>query len=364
MNEISSIPADQRMKTYLVKIATGPKMSKDLTELEAEDGLRMVLNGEVSQVRSALFLIAARMKLETVAENIGYWRALDDTTVKQSVSLPCLLQVADAFDGFNRVPYFGFYALPVLAAMGLPAYGHSTLPLPPKFGITFEDLLVNHYRVAADLLFEKRKELIEKFKFGYLSTRQSHPPLESLRDLRVEIVKRPMLATLEKMLLPLKAEKNYLATNYFHPGYEVSMLAVAKLSGFDRVAIGNGMEGGTLFGVHKQGKVFVESGGEQVAEKKLDYESLYDSTTARKIGDAFKALKKIPATRESLAQLGEQALQDGTGPAAPMIAHQAGTLCHLFGILPDLPTATATAWKILNKGTCQNQLMHYVQACR
>jgi len=142
------------------------------------------------------------------------------------------------------------------------------------------------------------------------------------------------------------------------------MLAVAKLSGFDRVAIGNGMEGGTLFGVHKQGKVFVESGDEQVAEKKLDYESLYDSTTARKIGDAFKALKKIPATRESLAQLGEQALQDGTGPAAPMIAHQAGTLCHLFGILPDLPTATATAWKILNKGTCQNQLMHYVQACR
>ena len=363
MNENSSFPADQRMKTYLVKIATGPKMSKDLTEAEAEDGLRLVLNGEVSPVRSALFLIAARMKLETVAENIGYWRALDGTTVKQLVNLPRLLQVADAFDGFNRVPYFGFYTLPVLAAMGFPAYGHSTLPLPPKFGITFEDLLVNHYQVPADQTFEKRKELIEKFKFGYLSTRQSHPPLESLRDLRVEIVKRPMLATLEKMLLPLKAEKNYLATNYFHPGYEVSMLAVAKLSGFDSVAIGNGMEGGTLFGVHKQGKVFIESGGEKTEEKKLDYETLYDSATAQEIGEAFKALKQIPATRETLAELGEQALQDGTGTAAPMIAHQAGTLCHLFGIIADLPTATATARDILKKGTCYSQLMEYVQAC-
>lgn len=352
------------MKSYLMKIAAGPKMSKDLTEAEAEDGLSLVLNGEVSPVRAAVFLIASRMKIETVAENIGYWRALDGTTVKQSVNLPRLLQVADAFDGFNRVPYFGFYTLPVLAAMGLPAYGHSTLPLPPKFGITFEDLLVNHYQVPADQPFEKRKKLIEKFQFGYLSTRQSHPQLDNLRDLRVEIVKRSILSLLEKMLLPLQAQENFLVTSYFHPGYEDSMLAVARLSGFDKTAIGSGMESGTLFGVHKQAKVFVESGGEQVAEKKLDYESLYDSATARKIGDAFKALKEIPATRETLAELGEQALKDGTGPAAPMIAHQTATFCHLFGIIPDINTATTTALKILKKGTCQNQLMQYIQACR
>ncbi len=351
------------MKSYLQKIATGPKMSKALTAAEAEDGLSLVLNGEVSPVRAALFLIATRMKLETVEENVAFWRALDRTTVQQTVNLPRLLQVADAFDGFNRVPYFGFYTIPILAAMGLPAYGHSTLPLPPKFGITFEDLLVNHYRVPADLAFENRLALIEKFKFGFLSTRQSHPPLESLRDLRVEIVKRPMLATLEKMLLPLKAEKNYLASNYFHPGYELSMLAVAKLSGFDTVAIGNGMEGGTLFGVHKQAKVFIESGGEKPEEKKLDYESVYDRATAQQIGEAFKALKEIPATRETLAELGEQALKDGTGPAAPMIAHQTGTLCHLFGIMPDLPTATTTAFEKLKKGTCHDQLMQYVKAC-
>ena len=84
-----------------------------------------------------VFLIAARMKIETVAENIGYWRALQKNMSCKNIIVDNLLQIADPFDGFQRTPYFGFYTIPVLAKMGLPTYGHSALPLPPKFGITF-----------------------------------------------------------------------------------------------------------------------------------------------------------------------------------------------------------------------------------
>jgi anthranilate phosphoribosyltransferase len=122
---------DSRMKSYLQKIATGPKMSKDLTEVEAEDALSLILKGEVSKVRSAIFLIAARMKLETLEENVGYWKAMDKTTIRHPIQLAQLLQIADPFDGFNRVPYFGFYTIPVLAALGLPSFGHSAPSLPP-----------------------------------------------------------------------------------------------------------------------------------------------------------------------------------------------------------------------------------------
>ena len=79
--------ADSRMKSYLEKIATGPKMSKDLTAAEAEDALTLILEEKVSKVRSAVFLIAARMKLETLEENIGYWRAMDKTTVRYPIYL-------------------------------------------------------------------------------------------------------------------------------------------------------------------------------------------------------------------------------------------------------------------------------------
>ncbi len=139
---------ETRMKGYLKKIAAGPRLSKDLTEEEAEDALALILDEKVSKIRAGVFLIAARMKLETVPENIGYWRALQSRVSPATVDLDQLLQIADPFDGFERLPYFGFYAIPVIAQLGLPVYGHSALPLPPKFGITFEEILLNHYKVG------------------------------------------------------------------------------------------------------------------------------------------------------------------------------------------------------------------------
>ena len=94
----SQSDASERMKSYLQKIAAGPKMSKDLTRDEAEDALSLILNDEVSSERAAVFLIAARMKLETLEENIGYWKALDATTVTQEIKFDKLVQVAEAFD--------------------------------------------------------------------------------------------------------------------------------------------------------------------------------------------------------------------------------------------------------------------------
>jgi anthranilate phosphoribosyltransferase len=352
---------NERMKSYLLKIATGPKMSKDLTRDEAEDALSLILNDEVSNERAAVFLIAARMKLETLEENIGYWKALDATTVSQEVKFDKLVQVAEAFDGFQRTPIFTFYTIPLLAEMGLPAYGHSALPLPPKFGITFEDLLINHYGVSADQTFEQRKTLIEKFRFGYLGTQQSHPKLDALKDMRAEIVKRPMLATMEKMLMPLQAKTNYLATNYFHPGYEESMLAVAALGGWDIALVGNGMEGTTLYGLHKTAKLFVHLNKIGAQEKKLDFSRELDSPTVQQIEEAFDAVKEIPASRESVAELGEQALQGKGGPAAALIAWQAATLGYLFGRFPDVPSGYETAHKFIKSGACYQKLIEYLE---
>ena len=289
---MTKISPENRMQSYLQKIAAGPKLSKDLTEEEAEDALSLILDGEVSEVRMGVFLIAARMKVETVPENIGYWRALQKKITPRKIALNNLLQIADSFDGFQRIPYFGFYAIPILAELGLPTYGHSALPLPPKFGITFDELLVNHYQFPKSGNCRIKK--IEKFKFGYLSTADTHPTLENLRSIRTEIVKRPMLATLEKILMPLQAEsKNYLATTYFHRGYEVSLTEIGKLSEFDRVIVGNGMEGTTLFGVHKEAKIFLQNGDSEAQLRTIKFSEMYQEETAKQISESHEALKEI-----------------------------------------------------------------------
>ncbi len=349
---------ESRMKDCLQKIAAGPRLSKDLTEAEAEEALSLILDDRVSKVRAGVFLIAARMKLETLAENIGYWRALQKRISPVCVDLDQVLQVADPFDGFQRIPYFGFYAIPVIAQLGLPVYGHSALPLPPKFGITFEDILQNHYKVEEG---QHRVRMFDKFAFSYLSTADTLPPLEALRSLRTEIVKRPMLATLEKILLPVKARRNILATTYFHRGYESALTEIGKLSQFDRVIIGNGMEGTTLFGVHKEAKVFIQDGNKEAEQKKLSLQSLYNVETARRIAEAHEELKPIESNLDNLTKMGEGALKTGQGPASLQIASQAGTLTHLAGLFSTAQEGFDQALTALESGTCYESLMQWME---
>ena len=357
---MTEMSPENRMQSYLQKIAAGPKLSKDLTEEEAEDALSLILDGEVSEVRMGVFLIAARMKVETVPENIGYWRALQKKISPRKIALNNLLQIADPFDGFQRIPYFGFYAIPILAELGMPTYGHSALPLPPKFGITFDDLLVNHYQFPKS--GNGRIKKIEKFKFGYLSTADTHPTLENLRSIRTEIVKRPMLATLEKILMPLQAEsKNYLATTYFHRGYEVSLTEIGKLSEFDRVIVGNGMEGTTLFGVHKEAKIFIQNGDSEAQPRTLKFSEMYQEETAKQIIESHEALKAIESKREILAEMGESALKNGKGPAAIQIASQAACLSNLSDIFKTPQEGFDAALKVLKSGVCYEKLMQWIK---
>ncbi len=361
-----STPGEDRMKDYLQKIATGPKMSKDLKEEEAEDALTLILNQEVSTVRSAVFLVAARMKLETLQENIGYWRALDKSTVRHPIQLDRLLQIADPFDGFNRTPYFGFYTLPVLAAIGLPAYGHSAPSLPPKFGITFEDILHQHYRIPLRENHIRRIELIKELRFGYINMQESHPLLEQLRNVRIEIVKRTTLSTMEKMLMPLEARAggNYLATSYFHRGYEVPMMEVARLSKFDRTLTGNGEEGTTLYGVHKPATIFIESGKTNPEAVPCQLSTMYSQETASEIKDTHEALKSEEYDISQIASWGESALKNGTGPAAPLIACQAGSLLHLCGLSTSFQEGYDSARNALYGGSSYNTFMEYMNRLR
>lgn len=354
------MPAPEtKMKDYLQKIAAGPRLSKDLTEAEAEDALNLILDDKVSKVRAGVFLIAARMKLETLPENIGYWRALQSHVMPVSVNLDQLLQIADPFDGFQRIPYFGFYAIPVIAQLGLPVYGHSALPLPPKFGITFEDILQNHYKIAEGT---QRLALLEKYQFSYLSTADTLPQLESLRSLRTEIVKRPMLATLEKILMPVKARKNILTTTYFHRGYETALTEIGKLSEFDKVIVGNGMEGTTLFGIHKEAKVFVQEGTDEAEQNNLSLKTLYNEETAQRIAEAHEELKPIETNLETVVKLGEKALKTGTGPASLQIASQVGTLTHLCGVFDTAQEGFDQALALLKSGKVYESLMQWIVA--
>ena len=109
--KISSV--DLEMRSYLQRIATGPELSKDLSEEETYHAMTHILAGSADEVQSAIFLIALRMKRETDAENCGALRALLDSTVQVRSDVADILHVTDPFDGFVR----GLPAAPFLPAV-------------------------------------------------------------------------------------------------------------------------------------------------------------------------------------------------------------------------------------------------------
>ena len=61
----------------------------------------------------------------------------------------------------------------------------------------------------------------------------------------------------------------------------------------------------------------------------------FQEKTVKQISEAHEALKKIGSRLETIAELGEQALKTGEGPAAIQIASQASCLSHLADITPS-----------------------------
>ena len=63
------------MRQFLQQIATGPALSKDLSATDARSGMEYILDGRADEVQAAIFLIALRMKRETIAELHGALQA-------------------------------------------------------------------------------------------------------------------------------------------------------------------------------------------------------------------------------------------------------------------------------------------------
>ena len=120
------------------------------------------------------------------------------------------------------------------------------------------------------------------------------------------------------------------------------------------------MEGTTLFGVHKEAKVFIQDGNNETQSRSLKYSEIFQERTAKQISEAHEALKEIESRLETITELGEQALKTGEGPAAIQIASQTSCLSHLADISPSPQEGFDTTMKILKSGRCYESLMTMV----
>ena len=229
------------------KVATGPHLSKDLSLEESREAMLEILSGEVDPVQVAVLLIALRMKRETDEENLGLLQALQQVTGQQTLQLDHVLLLSDPFNGFSRHCPLAAFLPAVMAACGLPALSQGVYEMAPKFGVTHAQVLQAagvDIRMSVDEAAQRLSHA--DIGWAYLDQAITTPSLFALQDLRRLLIKRPSLATLEKMVMPVKARRTHLQIGFVHKAYPAVLAYLAHHSGFDSALIVRGLEGGVV----------------------------------------------------------------------------------------------------------------------
>ena len=332
--DIKNLSSEELMKSVIQRVATGPELSKNISREEAKASMDSILNREVSDIRSAIFLIALRMKRETEDENLGVQDAMNENTSQITCALDNVINVADPYDGYTRNIPSSLYILPLLAELGFPAFSQGVESVGPKYGCTHHKIL----KLAGFDVLLSDKEVCDKLEnkkigWGYIDQSIFAPKLYGLKDLRSEIIKRPVITTIEVLANPIKAKNTHFVTGYVHKPYPPIYLMLARNAGFDSSIVIRGTEGGIVPSLRQKANAHFylnKDKNDELIEiepgKDLD---INQTVRAVKIPDEFEKKAKLDKieikvdakeiAKESL-KLGMDALSGTAGPMRDCIA--------------------------------------------
>ncbi|WP_236648812.1 anthranilate phosphoribosyltransferase [Spirosoma sp. 209] len=225
-------------------IATKMVRGHNLQISEAEQlGDYLFGNGTCETFRGLAASIL-RVRHETNEEYQGLMRAAERTFTPAFRAMSCadrpLIQIAEPFDGVEN----SYLITPLLAKFFLNrGYGPVSLVGPsggPKFTLNALDLYMH---LNCEFLLGNQELGTPLEHYGWvLDQKAMSPALSRWTDRRRILLKRPFLATLEKVLNPCHAR--ILVTSVFHITYQMKMAELALMAGFDAVIVlKRGLEG-------------------------------------------------------------------------------------------------------------------------
>lgn len=220
---------------------------KDLSETQVNDVMDTLYTNENNELNAA-YLEGLRLKRETLLENTTATLAMQKRSQHQNTSVNTLIDIADPYDGFSRNWVLSPFAAPVLAEIGLPTLLHGVNEVGPKYGLNVTKL-ISEANKSETLSLNDARQQIEKPDIGWAFINQNafSPVSAALVGLRQAMVKRPILATIEKLMLPLRAKNTLLVTGYTHPPYRDMLIQLLKhLPYIPSALVLRGMEGATL----------------------------------------------------------------------------------------------------------------------
>jgi len=368
MNKSQQKPElDDILYRCIQKVATGPGYSKSLNQEDARDALLTILNGEADPVRAGVFLIALRMKRESMEENKGFLEALISTTNRVTANVDSVIDISEPYNGYVRGLSVSAFLAPLLAEMGEKAYSHGVESVGPKFGLTHHKVLKT-IGVNVELSVEEAAKQIEdpNIAWAYIDQKSINPSLYKLVELRERLIKRSALTTIESLLKPISGRKeSHYVCGYVHSEYPAIYAELARFSGFETATIIRGVEGGITPSLQQQGKYFGYHNKNEELLYELDPKSIGIDVKKRAIPlpddlpdpiDEDRGVINANAASRAAAEVGLAALEGERGLAYDSLLYNAAIVLTHRKRFTNLKEAAQAVEKVLNSGAVLNRL--------
>ena len=197
---------------------------QNLTETECESAFNALLNSAVPEGLKAAFLEGLRLKEESPLENQFSANFFYTKTTRNQINRELLIDIANPYDGMLKNSLLSPFVAAILAACGYATIIHGVKSMGPKYGLSANQLLSSlDYPVEQSSESAMLALTNSNIGWAYIDQSTFCPDLYNLKQLRTNMIKRPVLATVEKALQPFKAKRNLLVTGYTHPAYKLKM---------------------------------------------------------------------------------------------------------------------------------------------
>ncbi len=226
------------IQPLIAKIAKGQKTSKDLTWEEAKQAIRSLIEGEATPVQVGAFLVAMRIKTESVTELAAFTAAARQYV--QPLANPSGLPLVDlpTYAGKQDTFHASIGAAIVAAAAGVAVLMHGAEEISERPGTAS---LLMTLGIPVDLRPPDVAERLAAKGFAYLDMALYHPPIGRFLELRNELGVRTLFHPVARMLNPARAASQVIGIQ--HPPYFEKTVEALRMLGCPRALVLRGVEG-------------------------------------------------------------------------------------------------------------------------
>jgi anthranilate phosphoribosyltransferase len=314
--------------------------------------MRLLIEGQASPAQVGAFLLAMRVKMESVTELAAFTAVAREYVPPLPLSAKFAVVDVPTYAGKQDTFHASVGAAVVAAACGATILMHGSEGIPERPGTA---VALARLGVPTDLEPKRVAEELAAKGLAYLDIALYHPPVARFLELRLELGVRSFFHPVAKLLNPARAASQVIGLT--HPAYFEKMAEALKVLGGRRALIVGGVEGEPELSIAAVTRLL------ELRDERVFPLTLQPKDFGLPLG-SFQAMAAFPPSQaEQEALLLRRILNnDIRGGQRDWVVLNAAMLLYAAGKAPSISSAVPLAQQAIESGAAARKLAELATA--